>query len=377
MRKVILIAAILLFMCQTAVPITLQRNNIFELTSLAYLVSFDTGKGPDLSKKKITSVELLGYNVIGDQDFKVAVEEHFKPFAGHEFVEYVRGLEKNEEGVALTTMFEVADALTVQDGEIVLNPGVDVDKVTDSECFRSKEELEKYVRLLNDFYKDTDFEDFVKENISYYEKCEARSNDIYGSVDNSYFESFILNGGKVNYIPVYSIYSGFFVTGDWKDGEMLVVISNPMYSGKGVSLEAEDLVKYLCSDYAGQVYDDNKSSIEKISEEVFDKFEAKGLNSADYRVNGKNGIVYDNHQQLTKKWMSWVYMFDYMNKKGMTEQENRYEQFATGLEHIYWLMPSLSKVLEGNSSSESLNHKMFAFYNDLADNFDTVVEEVL
>lgn len=360
MRKVILIAAVLLFACQTAVPITLQRNNIFELTSLAYLVSFDTGKGRDLSKKRMSAVEALGYRIITNEDFRARVEEHFKPFAGHEFVEYVRGLEKNEEGVALTTMFEVADALTVKDGEIVLNPGVDVDKVTDSEYFRNKEELEKYVRLLNDFYKDTDFEDFVKENSVYYDGCGVLFNARIMNSNLDYFESFLLDGGKLDFIPLYSLgYEGTWVLGNWNDGEIKVVKCFKCVDCDLAELSKpypqKSFLEFMCGNYANEFYDTHKESLEKASIKLYDKF----------KVEHSDNLIYHSPQEMTKDWLELLYAVDYSRKTKMTEWESHFINF--GSRRISWFKSSVSEILKDDDNIENMNHRIVSFYNDLAD----------
>lgn len=367
MKKSILLV-LLLALCQIVKPVNLERNNIFEISSIAYLVSFDTGERPDISKKVISPVEVLKYELIKNPDFRVIVEDKFKPFVNHEFVEYVRELEKKEEGVALNVMFELADALTFNKEEIVLKSGVDIDKITDSKCFKRKKEVEKYIRLLNSFYKDTDFENFVNDNSIYYGGCEVLSNAKALNANFNYFESFLLKGGKLNFVPLYSLgYNGAWILGDWNDDEITVVDGFECVDCRlnelSKSYPENSFIMFLCSNYANEFYEANKKSIENASIRVFDK----------YKTDNLDKCLFDTHQQLTKEWLMWVYVLDYARKTKMTDLEDYCMNSATNLKHIPWFESSLGRILKEDSDVESMNQRIIAYYMDLANNI--VAEE--
>lgn len=388
MKHLILTLALLL-VHQVALPVTLHRNDVFEMTSLAYLLSFDENEQIPSQGDYMPIVRGLKYQAIADEDLRESVRERITPFAGHDFVKFLSSKDNNSR-YFLSELFDITRSLVVENGTITLKQGADIDRLIDNPLLGSRDALDNYIRLASSFYDATDFKGFLNENASYYDKCEELSNREYKCLDNTYFDRLLENGGKVEFIPVYSIYFANSFVGDWHDG-MTVVISGFTETDEECqdidSRSSSSLAKQLCESYAAFVYDENSGSVDKASAEFFNKLKAKDLKKENGTVVSKGGktgdmymdiVRYGTHQELTKSWMSWVYLFDYIEKSGtLTDRKDDYLHYAVDRDGIYWLEASLPKVIGKNADTDDVTGNMFAFCKDMSENFDSVVTPCL
>ena len=388
MKHLILTLALLL-VHQVALPVTLHRNDVFEMTSLAYLLSFDENEQIQSQGDYMPIVRGLKYQAIADEDLRESVRERITPFAGHDFVKFLSSKD-NDSRYFLSELFDITRSLVVENGTITLKQGADIDRLIDNPLLGSRDALDNYIRLASSFYAATDFKGFLNENASYYDKCEELSNREYKCLDNTYFDRLLENGGKVEFIPVYSIYFANSFVGDWHDG-MTVVISGFTETDEECqdidSRSSSSLAKQLCESYAAFVYDENSGSVDKASAEFFNKLKAKDLKKENGTVVSKGGktggmymdiVRYGTHQELTKSWMSWVYLFDYIEKSGtMTDRKDDYLHYAVDRDGIYWLEASLPKVIGKNADTDDVTGNMFAFCKAMSENFDSVVTPCL
>lgn len=113
------------------------------------------------------------------------IRKHFEPFKDHELIEFTKELIKNR-GVE----FDAAMIAVYLDEN--LNPRVNF---SDSIPKRSwgKENTEKFVKLLNEFYTDANCKAFFDDNKNLYSKAESRFSPIYKQIDLNWFSSFFGN----------------------------------------------------------------------------------------------------------------------------------------------------------------------------------------
>lgn len=397
MKKIILFIVALSLAHQALWAINLHRNDIVELAGLAYMLSFNpTEEQAGFQNKEFkygNMVEMLGYSCITDNDFRAAVEKHFNDFKEHDFIKLIRknlGTSYDNPMGTLSAMLTLSNHLVLDKGNIVLRPEESIDDLAHNGCFRDKEAVRNFTKLFNAFYHDTDFGNFVKENSVYYERCDSIANNMYKYVNNDYFDSLMPDGKKVKYIPLYSLYMGDSnISGNWKDGDVTVVIGtnygkHTEYPSEGEYIHKSEmaLIQNICAHYADEAYGNDVIIPDNVSKKVFDKFNDKGFNKTG-RNNSKNSDLYGEPKDLAKAWMKWVYVCDYMNKTGRLDPYDIYGSgnnasslvsFATHTEHIYWLTQSLSSILTYKNARE-LNCNISTYYCYLSRNFDFLAWE--
>lgn len=388
MGKVALLLPALLFACQAVSSVNLQRNDLFELAGLAYVMSRDTVPPEDgFRTGEDAFFYMVGYGAVASE-LRAEVESRLAPFAGHRLIDFMRGFRRSATAFNLNDIYAMTNSLTWDKDSIVLKPGADIEML-DEICLvegAGKTTAMLFGNLLKDFYDKTDFAGFLADNADYYERRADEVNEIYKDFDESYFES-LMPGGRLEFVPVYSFCFGSTVVGDWRDGDVMVVMSvgdDGRWGTAGgdaswfMSRTSNDLAKSLCLDYACEVYEDNAANLEKPSAKIYDAFKDRELSGKKIRMAVDGGTMiaaggYNKPQKLAEHWMMWMYMFDYLGKTG---QGPRYYwmDLAVNVDRIYWLEPSL-RAVSGSKDVADLTGRIISCFDYLADNFDSVAAE--
>lgn len=129
---------------------------------------------------------LADYNEYSDKTFKLYVdkiENHFNPYKEHDLIKLTANLRK-ERGVAYDAVMAMAVHLDEN-----LNPRVEFsDKLPERRW--GKDNAYKFVELLKEFYKESNCEQFFKENEDMYQNISRRFLPIYEELDLSWYSSF-------------------------------------------------------------------------------------------------------------------------------------------------------------------------------------------
>ena len=366
MGKVALLLPALLFACQAVSSVNLQRNDLFELAGLAYVMSRDTVPPEDgFRTGEDAFFYMVGYGAVASE-LRAEVESRLAPFAGHRLIDFMRGFRRSATAFNLTDI-EMLDEICLVEGA-------------------GKTTAMLFGNLLKDFYDKTDFAGFLADNADYYERRADEVNEIYKNFDESYFES-LMPGGRLEFVPVYSFCFGSTVVGDWRDGDVMVVMSvgdDGRWGTAGgdaswfMSGTSNDLAKSLCLDYACEVYEDNAANLEKPSAKIYDAFKDRELSGKKIRMAVDGGTMiaaggYNKPQKLAEHWMMWMYMFDYLGKTGQGPRDY-WMDLAVNVDRIYWLEPSL-RAVSGSKDVADLTGRIISCFDYLADNFDSVAAE--
>jgi len=122
-----------------------------------------------------------------NKDFKLYVdriEQYFEKNKNHELIQFTKSI-INENGIAFDGPMWLA--INLDDN---LNLLKDVKDVWQLDPRWTKESVEKFVPLLQKFYKDTYFDKFFKNNADIYDEAVKRFNPIYEQVDLNWCFSF-------------------------------------------------------------------------------------------------------------------------------------------------------------------------------------------
>ena len=155
--KRILIFAIGVFIssgCFAGTPVTsFTVDERFELTSIA--------------------ARLAGYQEYCQgaiPEYNAAIDEYFAPYREHGLVAFMQQM-RQDNSLAYDAIPLATQTLVIDDGCVRVSDDADIDRLCSYDPRWTKENYLKFVGLLDDFYKDTDFHGFFGKNTSLYESA--------------------------------------------------------------------------------------------------------------------------------------------------------------------------------------------------------------
>jgi hypothetical protein len=184
------------------------------------------------------------------------IYQHYEPYKNHELIKFTKQL-REKTGVSYDAVMSMAIHINND-----LDPIVKfTDKIPDRRW--GKRDGEKFVKLLKQFYKDSQSEQFFKENAQLYQEVSTRFSPIYENLDLNWYTAFygkepnekfiIVNGlgnGGGNYGPSITHPNGerevYAVMGTWKvDSAGLAIFAMNSYFPTLVHEFNHSFVNYL------------------------------------------------------------------------------------------------------------------------------------
>ena len=176
MNKNLLVSILLLF--TVAIGFAQTKAKIDERLELTTVVFRLTGVGYFTNATES--------NYIAD------VDSYFSKYANHELIKYVKSVMKSRDVLNLYLPVDLAGDIEITKNGIILNDewNLSCDGPDTSAGSWTKQEIEKYVRLLDKFFKETRFHSFFVDHSDYYAKAETRANEMVSSIDTAWFQDF-------------------------------------------------------------------------------------------------------------------------------------------------------------------------------------------
>lgn len=117
------------------------------------------------------------------------IDNYFAAYKEHPLIRYVKEIRERDE-VAYNAVSSSTYILEIKKSKIVLKQDVDLDVFLKEESRWKKETLNKYIRLLNAFYKDTKFKRFYNQHQDLYTETEKRFDELLKTIHPEWFQSF-------------------------------------------------------------------------------------------------------------------------------------------------------------------------------------------
>lgn len=123
------------------------------------------------------------------------IDSCFAPYASHPLLAYFQEI-RNQRGVSYNAISSMANALEIRNGKIHLKAEYDLRHMADTSEVKSidyrwtKENLNRYLVLLNDFYKKSNFREFYDAHRPVYAMAEERMDMLLKLFDTQWFEMF-------------------------------------------------------------------------------------------------------------------------------------------------------------------------------------------
>lgn len=137
----------------------------------------------------------LIFRLVGAEEYNHTGDEHqktialtFNEFSNHPAVEYAKQLRETY-GISYNAVFNFAVHIQQKDEKFVF-----IENIDSLEKRWTREAAEAFLPLLNDFYKDTNYEVFYQSNISFYKTEEERfTQEVISELNFEWFKKYGLD----------------------------------------------------------------------------------------------------------------------------------------------------------------------------------------
>jgi len=172
-KKVFCVLSIAIFTNVIAVAEpTIKVDERFELTSIAFRLA---------GAREFTYEYLEGYNQ--------KINSYFKPYQSHKLIDFIKQI-RERNGIGFDAVSNITSYLVIDNGKIIFHKNANLNKLFIEDTRWDRDVAEKFVFLLNAFYRDTKFNRFYRSNLSLYGYIEASMIKTMCEIKVSWFESF-------------------------------------------------------------------------------------------------------------------------------------------------------------------------------------------
>lgn len=243
MKRTIVLFLSLLISYTTWAQISVITDERVELTSAVFRLA---------GIPEYTDGEVVPYNA--------AIDEQFEDYKDNALFEYIRKL-RNEDRLGYASVAASAFYITIQDGKVSVDPTRDISDLTGKgKQWASDSKFRKYVRLLNNFYQESNFAQFYNSQAQAYSEQIEKAATLFDNINGEWFANFYgvefvaprvyiaLGNGKHNY----------FVNG--VDGSYDIVLGAKRYYLIDTLLPV--IIHEICHKYSNPITDAMYSDIE-------------------------------------------------------------------------------------------------------------------
>lgn len=209
------------------------------------------------------------------------IKKHFEPYKNHELIKFVKELIiTNDIG------FDAVSSMAVSLDES-LNPRIDFSDYIPEKRW-GKENADKFVKLLKEFYTDANCKEFFNENKNLYYEAESRFLPLYKQIDLNWFSSFFgnasndkfkivigLGNGGQNYGPHVQLANNkreiYAIVGAWPTDSLgMVIFPEKEYF--------PTLIHEFSHSFVNHLVDNNITALEESGKKLFEPVQEKMRN---------------------------------------------------------------------------------------------------
>jgi len=260
----------------------LMNKVLFFLFSILYVFGVDA-QNIKISAKVDERTELLSivfrlaeaeeYSGNGFPVYIDKVNEYFTNYKGHKIVSFSQEM-RNKYGVAYDAVMNMAVHLKVENGKISLIEDIVSQKIDDR--WRA-DSISRFLELLNDFYKETNFHNFFEQQKEIREVAEQNFQNITEKVDFEWFEKFFGEQPNENFNLIISLsnsgHYGVSVEFPNKKREVFSIISIDETDSLGMPIfedwTVETIIHEFCHSFCNTLIDKNFNSLQRKGEKFF------------------------------------------------------------------------------------------------------------
>jgi len=291
----------------------------------------------------------------------------FEPHFYTEPVNFIRELNIKHR-IGYSTVPATACFLEIKDGEIRLQDRYTLSEVYEFDSRWTEDLFEKYIEMLNVFYKESNFHQFFEDHRELYEIAEQRISEYIADVSTGWIESFFgkpfdpeikiylsLMNGPYNYAIPEGVLIGMF-----SDEEGLPVPKE--------NLTIPVLVHEILHHYTNPLFDAYWEELKPAGEKIYPRVEEK-------MVKGAYGTV----QHTIKEWLNHLCVLMYRKDTGDSRLE--YNISSDMKKGFIWMerscdfMENFYARRDLYPTIEEFMPQLVAFLNFTAENFEFIERE--
>ena len=268
------------------------------------------------------------------------IEEHFDKYKNHELIKFVKQLRK-EDGIGFDAVMKMAIHLGPAPK---FKPLVEItDSIPDSRW--GKKNSEKFIKLLKDFYQDSNSKEFFKDNAKLYAKVSEKFIPVFKNIDVEWYKKFYGKEPKEKFVIVNGLGNGGANYGsaiDLKDGQREV------YAIMGTwSVDNLGMAKFGLKDYFPLLlHEFNHSFVNELIDKNITNFKNSGEKI--YTVVGKQmrNQAYGDFKIMLSEALVRASVIKYMKDHNFKKEEidkERQDQLNNGFLWIRELENELEK----------------------------------
>lgn len=247
MRRVLVLLLSLLIPFVTWGNISVTTDERVELTSIVFRLA---------EIPEYMDGEISPYNI--------AIDNYFKNFKGNKLFEYIKEL-RSEDRLGFAAVAASAFYIVIRDGDVVVDPAKKISDLTSKGIqWANNRKFRKYVKLLNRFYRESNFAQFYDSQAQMYNEQIQKANSFLDSINGQWFTDFYgveFVAPKV-YIALGNGRHNYFVNDI--DGSYGIVLGAKRYYLIDTVLPT--IIHEICHKYSNPITDAIYSDIERAFE---------------------------------------------------------------------------------------------------------------
>ena len=153
------------------------------------------------------------------KDYAAAIDAYFAPYKEHPLIRYVKEIRERDE-VAYNAVSSITFQLEIKANRIGLHPQTDRQAFLQDEPRWKEETLDKFIQLLDKFYRETKFKTFYNRHRALYAATEKRFDELLQTIHEEWFQSFFGEplGNPAIYLSLSNGASNYALSACRKDG---------------------------------------------------------------------------------------------------------------------------------------------------------------
>jgi hypothetical protein len=296
------------------------------------------------------------------------IDIHFEKYKNHELIKFVKKI-REENGIGYDAVMKMAIHLTYKPKFKTLVKFTD--SIPDERW--GKNNSEKFIKLLNAFYKDAKCKDFFDDNSEQYAKVSKRFLPIFENIDLNWYKTFYGKEPKEKFVIVNGLGNGGGNYGPdivFKNGTREVYAIMGTWSVDSLGMAKFDLIDY----FPTLLHEFNHSFVNNLIENKIKEFENSGEKI--YNVVGKQmeNQAYGNYKTMLYEALVRASVIKYMKDHDFKKEEID-EEMQDQLNNGFLWMNELVEELEKYSNQrekyptlESYIPNIIIAYNNYANN---------
>lgn len=317
------------------------------------------------------------------------IDQYFAPYSDHELIGYIKEI-REKYLIGYDAVANAAAYLVVHDGlivmkpdtiimhnrEIAITPDFDISRISEIDERWTAEAYGKYVGLLNDFYKDSNFNKFYSDHQKLYTVATSRADKLLNNIDTKWFSSFF--GEELGEVRIVAS----LCTGNCNYAFSLLNKDNGFGIIIGCNADAKGLPVYSRLMSQTIIHELSHGFTNKLINSIWDDIEPAAMKIYPHVEDSMLEIAIGFPKNVMAEWFTDLCTNMYFRENGATKGISLAFQIAMQQNRGFIWMERSVDFMNGFYENRDLYPavkdympQLAVFVNEIADNFDQVIAD--